>query len=481
MSIYDKYEMVVGLEVHAQLATQSKAFCADSATYGAAPNTQISPISLGHPGTLPFFNEKALQYAIKMGLACHCNITEVNQFSRKNYFYADLPKGYQITQFDTPICSGGFVEVEVDGQKKSIALTRIHLEEDAGKSTHDLDPYYSLIDLNRAGVPLIEIVTEPDIRSSDEAYAYLTEVRKLVRYLGICDGNMEEGSMRCDANISVRLKGAQQYGQRTEVKNMNSIRNVKRAIEHEVKRQIELIEAGGRIVMETRSFNAVDGTTFSLRTKEQANDYRYFPEPDLPPVVVDEVMLQSVKSLMPPLPKELLHKFTATLGLSNYDARVLTDEKEVALFFDDLTTKTRNYKAASNWVTGPVKSYLNEQAVEMEKFPLSTTQLAELIQIIDEGKINHTIATQQVFPELLKQPSKMPLQLAQELNLLQNSDVDAIAEVIKQVIAANPKEAERYRAGEKQLTGFFMGQVMKASGGKADPKATNKLLNELLN
>lgn len=479
-SIYDKYQPVIGLEVHAQLSTHTKAFCADDAMYGGHPNTHISPLSLGHPGTLPYYNETALEYATKMGLACGSNIREYNQFARKNYFYADLPKGYQISQFDTPLCYGGEVEIEVNGEKKKIGITRIHLEEDAGKSTHDLDPYYSLIDLNRAGVALIEIVTEPDIRSSDEAYAYLTEIRKLVRYLGICDGNMEEGSMRCDANISVMLKDADKFGQRAEIKNMNSIRNVKRAIDFEVKRQIDDLESGKVIHQETRSFNAVDGTTATMRVKEEADDYRYFPEPDLPPVVITEAYVQEVRNSMPPLPAELIAKFTKDFGLSVYDAKVLTDEKDVALYFDELTTLTKNYKAAANWVINNVKSYLNDKAVDMSVFPISATQLANLISLVDEGKVSHSVASQKLFPAMLVSPDKAPAALAEEMNLIQQSDVGFIEDIVDQVIAANPAEAERFRNGERQLQGFFMGQLMKASKGKADPKAASKVLIEKL-
>lgn len=480
-SKYDKYQAVIGLEVHAQLSTKSKAFCSDDTTYGAHPNTQLSPLSVGHPGSLPCYNETALEFATKMGIACGCAITEVNQFARKNYFYADLPKGYQISQFDTPLCKGGHVDIEVNGVKKRIGITQIHLEEDAGKSTHDLDPYNTLVDLNRAGVPLIEIVSEPDLRSSDEAYAYLTEIRKLVRYLEICDGNMEEGSLRCDANISVMLHGATEFGQRCEVKNMNSIRNVKRAIDHEIKRQIDIVEAGGAITMETRSFNAVDGTTFTLRTKEQADDYRYFPEPDLPPVIVTDEYICKVRAEMPALPNELLNRFTEKLGLSSYDSRILTDEKGVALYFDDLTTKASNYKAAANWVINSVKSYLNDKAVEIEDFPISTSQLAKLIDLIDSGKVSHSAASQKLFPAMLEKPSEAPDKLAEDLNLIQQSDENVIADIIDEVIANNPKEAERFKNGEQKLQGFFMGQIMKSSKGKADPKAATKLLIEKLN
>ncbi|MBL6873365.1 MAG: Asp-tRNA(Asn)/Glu-tRNA(Gln) amidotransferase subunit GatB, partial [Flavobacteriales bacterium] len=396
-SLRDKYELVVGLEVHAQLSTNTKAYCNDSTEYGAAPNTQTSPITLGHPGTLPKSNKKVIEYAVKMGIACGSTIRERNEYSRKNYFYPDLPKGYQITQDTTPICNGGTIYVkDAEGQKKAINITRIHMEEDAGKSIHDLDPFNSLVDLNRAGVALIEIVSEPDIRSSDEAYQYLAEVRKLVRYLDICDGNLEEGSLRCDANISVMLKGSKTFGNRTEVKNMNSLRNVKRAIEHEMDRQTDILENGGIIEQQTRSFNANTGTTSLMRSKEDANDYRYFPEPDLQPVIVKQDYIEKVKATLPPLPKELFIKFTNDYGLSEYDTNVIIEEKEIALYFNELCQYTKNYKAAANFIIGSVKSYLNENAIEMTNFSITPSRLAQLIQLIDDGKVSNSVATQKL-------------------------------------------------------------------------------------
>lgn len=480
-SVYDKYEIVVGLEVHAQLSTKSKMYSSDDATFGASPNSNISPITLGHPGTLPVVNKNAIEYAIKMGLATNCKINEYNGFARKNYFYADLPKGYQITQDKTPICTEGFVEIEVNGAKKNIGVTRIHMEEDAGKSMHDIDPYNSLIDLNRAGVPLIEIVSEPDIRSAEEAYQYLAEIRKLVRYLGICDGNMEEGSMRCDANVSVRLKGAEKLGQRCEVKNMNSLRNVMRAIEHEAKRQIDIIEKGGEVEQQTRSFNAADGTTFTLRSKEDAHDYRYFPEPDLPVVIVDEKQVDYVKTLMPKLPKELYTIYTKELGLSDYDANVIADDKSIADYFNALTKKTKNYKAAANWLMGPVKSYLNEQAITIEQYPLKPSVIVNVISLIDEGKLNFASASQVLLPALLENPNKAPIDLAEQLNIIQNSDSSEIENIIDEVLAAFPDKVAEYKAGKKGLQGMFMGQVMKKSQGKADPKIANQILSKKLN
>ncbi len=479
-AILNKYEVVVGLEVHAQLLTKSKAFCSDATDFGSNPNTQISPITLGHPGTLPMYNKTALDYAIKMGLACGCDITEVNIFARKNYFYADLPKGYQISQFNTPLCTGGHIEIETGQGKKQIALTRIHLEEDAGKSIHDIDPYYTLIDLNRAGVPLVELVSEPDIRSSDEAYQFLTEVRKLVRYIGICDGNMEEGSMRCDANVSVRIKGATEYGNKVEVKNMNSIRNVKRAIDFEVKRQIELVEKGENISQDTRSFDAVNGTTFSLRSKELAHDYRYFPEPDLPPLIVTAEKVAEVRKQMPALPKELIHKFQHEFGLSEYDAKVLSDEREIAEYFLAVVNVNKNYKSAANWVMVNVKSYLNENAISLEQFNIKPETIAAIIQLIDSGKVSHSAASQKIFPELIKQPGKSPEQLANDMNLIQQSDEAEITQFITQALAKFPDKIQEYKDGKKGLMGLFMGEVMKLSKGTVDPKvATQLLIKEL--
>ncbi|GHB24190.1 Asp-tRNA(Asn)/Glu-tRNA(Gln) amidotransferase subunit GatB [Mongoliitalea lutea] len=479
--IKDKYTLVVGLEVHAQLLTKSKMYASDSTEFGNLPNTQISPITLGHPGTLPKVNMKAVEFAIKMGLACNSEITKYNIFSRKNYFYPDLPKGYQITQDKGPICVGGFVPVVLsNGEEKSIRLNRIHMEEDAGKSMHLAEEVDTLVDFNRAGVPLIEIVSEPDIRSSDEAYNYLVEIKKLVKYLDICDGNMEEGSLRCDANISVMLKGATEYGKKVEVKNMNSFRNVARAIEHEFERQIQQVEAGETIISETRTFDATTGTTASMRTKEDLNDYRYFPEPDLSPVIISEEWLNSVKVAMPSLPRELFRKFTQEFGLPDYDAGVLTDSKEIALYFEELCGLTGNYKAASNWMMGPVKSYLNELTLHIEQFPIKPVALATLIQIIDEGKVNFSVASQKIYPVLLANPEKSPLEIAQELNLIQESDEGSLKPIVESVLAENEAKVAEYKSGKKGLMGMFMGQVMKKSQGKADPKVATKILMELL-
>ncbi len=481
MSVYDKYEAVIGLECHVQLLTKTKMYSNDAAEYGALPNTNVSVVTLGHPGTLPRVNKRAIEFAVKLGIATRSTITVENQFARKNYFYADLPKGYQITQDKTPICTGGYIGFKLkDGIEKKINLIRIHMEEDAGKSLHDIDPFETLIDLNRAGTPLLEIVTQPDFRTGEEAYAYLNEVRKLVRYLDVCDGNMEEGSLRCDANISVRLKGAKEYGRRTEVKNMNSFRNVQRAIDFEIKRQIDLIEAGESVAMETRSFDAVNGATFSLRSKESANDYRYFPEPDLQPVFVTEDYIESVRKNLPPLPNDLYDKYTGDLKLSDYDAAVLTESKEIALYFNELIANTKNFKAAANWVMVNVKSFLNENALHIDNFPVKPQTLAQVIDLIDSGKVSHAAASQKLFPALISNSSKSPEALASELDIIQNSNSNEIQALVEQAVNKFPEKIAEYKNGKVGLLGLFVGEVMKLSKGKADPKVVNQLVKEQL-
>ena len=483
MSIYDKYQVVIGLEVHAQLSTKSKMYCADSAAFGVAPNTNVSPLTLGHPGTLPVVNEEAIISAVKMGLAMNCSIRNENGFARKNYFYADLPKGYQITQDKTPICTDGTLLIKVDGKEKQIGIERIHMEEDAGKSTHDLDPYNTLIDLNRAGVPLIEIVFKPDLRSAEEAYQYLSEVRKLVRYLDICDGNMEEGSMRCDANISVFLKSKEDkfenFGDRCEVKNMNSMRNVMKAIEFEFTRQIDILEAGGTIDQQTRTFNAADGSTSLMRSKENANDYRYFPEPDLPIVFVSDEEIAEIKHSMPKLSRELFNDYVNDLKLSEYDANILSDDRDFAHYFNELIQFTTNYKAATNFMIGPVKSYLNEKAVDINDFPLKPETISKLVKLVEENKVNFNVASSKLFDALLENELE-PEALAKSLNLIQESDEGFISEIIDQVLAQNAAKVAEYKGGNKNLLGMFMGQVMKASKGKADPKVASKMMQEKL-
>lgn len=480
MSIYDKYQVVIGLEVHAQLSTKSKMYSADSTAFGVSPNQNVSPITLGHPGTLPVVNEEAIVSAIKMGLATQCTIRNENGFARKNYFYADLPKGYQITQDKTPICTEGKLTITVNGEEKEIGIERIHLEEDAGKSTHDLDPFNTLIDLNRAGVPLIEIVSKPDLRSAEEAYQYLFEIRKLVRYLDICDGNMEEGSLRCDANISVMLKDATTFGDRCEVKNMNSIRNVMKAIEFEFKRQIDSIEAGIKIEQQTRTFNAADGSTSLMRTKENANDYRYFPEPDLPIVYVSDQQINSIKAAMPKLSKALFQQFVEVYNLSAYDAKILSDDRDFAYYFEAVIQNTNNYKMATNFMIGPVKSYLNEKAIEIVEFPIQAEQIASLVKLVEENKVNFNVASSKLFSALIENTDKTAEDLAKSLNLIQESDETFIRTIAQKVIEYNAQKVIEYKNGNKNLLGMFMGQVMKASQGKADPKMASKILETLL-
>lgn len=477
---FDKYEVVIGLEVHAQLQTESKLFCGDSASFGGAPNTHISPITLGHPGTLPFLNRKAVEYAIRLGLACQCRIEKENYFARKNYFYPDLPKGYQISQHTAPICNGGIVAIPVQGGERQIKLNRIHLEEDAGKSMHDQDPSFTMVDYNRAGVPLVEIVTEPDLHNSEEVYSFLTTLRRLVRWLNVCDGNMEEGSMRCDANISIRLKGETRLGTKVEVKNLNSIRNVKRAVEGEIKRQITLVESGGTIMQETRSFDAGNGTSFSLRSKEEANDYRYFPEPDLAPFHLTDEYLETLKQSLPALPDELIHQYVNQYGLSHYDARVICDDKATADYFEQVVKHIPKHKAIANWLLGPIKSTLNEQGTDMTGFTLLPATLAALIQLVEDGKVNFSIASSRIFPELLQHPEESPLNIATRLNLLQDNNAGNIAPIIDEVLAKYPDKVAEFRKGKKGLMSLFVGEVMKLSKGKADPKLTNQLLAEKL-
>jgi aspartyl-tRNA(Asn)/glutamyl-tRNA(Gln) amidotransferase subunit B len=481
MSIYDKYEAVIGLECHIQLLTQTKMYSNDIAEYGAMPNTNVSVVSLGHPGTLPKVNKRAIEFAVRLGIAVNATIRKENQFARKNYFYADLPKGYQVTQDKTPICTGGFIIAKLkDGVEKKVQLTRIHMEEDAGKSLHDIDPFETLVDLNRAGTPLLEIVTEPDLRTGEEAYAYLTEVRKLVRYLDICDGNMEEGSLRCDANISVRIKGVEAFGKKVEVKNMNSFRNVQRAIDFEIKRQIDDLENGKSIAGETRSFDAVNGSTFTLRSKENANDYRYFPEPDLQPVIIESAYIEQIKATLPILPEALYKTYTQTYQLSDYDANQLIELKEVSAYYNELIKHTSNYKSAANWMLGTVRSYMNERALIIQEFTLAPKKLAEIINLVDAQKVSVGAAAQRLFPALIEKQTESAEVLAQQLDLIQNSDSGELAKFVEQVLANMPEKVAEYKGGKVGLIGLFVGEVMKLSKGKADPKIVNTLVKESL-
>ncbi len=481
MPDFDKYEAVIGLEVHTQLLTNSKLFCGDSTGFGNPPNTNVSAISLAHPGTLPKMNQKAVELAIRLGLAFNCDIVRNNYFARKNYFYPDLPKGYQVSQHTTPICKNGSVTISVGEKERKIILNRIHLEEDAGKSIHDVDENFTCIDLNRAGVPLLEIVSEPDIHSSEEAFAYITEIRKMVRHLEVCDGNMEEGSMRCDANVSVRLKGEKKLGTKVEVKNLNSIRNVKKAIDFEIERLINLLKEGKEIRQETRSFDAGSGTTFSLRSKEEANDYRYFPEPDLAPFLISEEQINSIKNAMPELPLALEKRLISEYSLSGEAAKIIAGDRKTAEWFREIIAFTTNYKAVSNWIIGPVKSFLNESNLEIEKFSIPAKTMSRLADIVEEGKISFGIAASKIFPVLIESPGKDPLKIAGELNLIQEKNDDTIQQWIDEVLSSMPDKVSEYKKGKKNLAGLFAGEVKRRSKGKADMKAVIEILNHKLN
>ncbi|WP_447640395.1 MULTISPECIES: Asp-tRNA(Asn)/Glu-tRNA(Gln) amidotransferase subunit GatB [Chitinophagaceae] len=476
----EKYEIVIGLEVHAQLATQSKLFCGDSAAFGADPNTHISPITLAHPGTLPKTNKKAVEYAVRMGIACHCEIAPFTYFSRKNYFYPDLPKGYQVSQNVHPICDKGYITIHTNGTKRHVQLDHIHLEDDAGKSIHDIYPDNTCIDFNRAGTPLIEIVSMPDMHSAEEAFQYVTEIRRLVRWIGICDGNMEEGSLRCDANVSIRLKGETKLGTKVEVKNLNSIRNVKKAIEFEVDRMVKMVENGERIIQQTRSYDANKDITFALREKEEANDYRYFPEPDLAPIELTESYIQKIKTQLPALPQDLQNELVEKYGLSTYDAEQLTLEKDTADFFFQTANTTHHHKAIANWITGPLRQLANEQQIDFSDLPIFPAQIAGIIEIIEEGKVNFSVASAKILPALLGNPNLTALDIATRENLLQTSDTGELEAWIDEALTSMPDKVKEYQKGKKGLIGLFVGQVKKISRGKADPKITTELLQKKL-
>ena len=478
---YSRYETVIGLEIHLQLSTQSKAFCGDAIRFGADPNTQVSPVSLGLPGVLPRLNERQVEYAVRLGLALGSEINLRNTFDRKNYFYADLPKGYQITQDRAPICIGGGLDIRVgDGEVKRVRIHHIHMEEDAGKSIHDAHDDHSLIDLNRAGTPLLEIVSEPDLRSAEEVDAYMSAMRRLARYLEISDGNMQEGSMRCDCNVSVRLKGETRLGQRCEIKNLNSMRYARRAIEFETRRQIDLLENGERVAQQTLNFDPATGATSPLRDKEDAHDYRYFPEPDLLPVTLSADYVQSIKANMPALPWEMYQELVTTYGLAENEAAILSEEKAAALFYKELCRFSSNNKTAANLLVQKYLPWCDENNRQPDEGPLSPEQLADFVRLIDEGKVAHAAAYQFIFPALIDQPQKTPLSIAQELNLIQNADSGFLDRLTDEVIADFPDKVTEYRSGKKGLLGFFMGEVMKRSKGKAEPKTTSGMLSKKL-
>ena len=477
-----EFEAVIGLEVHCQLLTQSKIFCRCSTQFGAKQNTQVCPVCLGMPGVLPVLNRQAVDFAIRMGLATNCRIADHSIFARKNYFYPDLPKGYQISQYEEPLCEEGYLEIELEGgSRKKIRIIRIHLEEDAGKSIHAeafVEADESLVDLNRCGVPLIEIVSGPDMRSPKEAYQYLRQIRQLVRYLEICDGNMEEGSLRCDANVSVRPVGSDTFGVKTELKNMNSFRHVEKALEYEIARQIELLKSGQQVEQQTLLWDAGRNVAVPMRSKEYAHDYRYFPEPDLVPLVIDEAWRDAIRRQLPELPLERRDRFVREYDLPLYDATLLTEEKAIADYYEQVAQKAKDKKAASNWVMGDVMRVLNEQKIDIKAFNIAPEHLAEMINLIHDGVISSKIA-KVVFEEMLKSGKPAP-QIVKEKGLTQIDDRAELEAVVDEIIAANPKEVERYRAGEEKLLGFFVGQVMRRTQGKANPRLVNEILRQRL-
>ena len=474
------YEVVIGLEIHAQLATQSKLFCGDSNLFGGEANTRVSAISLAHPGTLPRTNKKAVELAVKLGLACECDIEQNNYFARKNYFYPDLPKGYQISQHTSPICKGGNVRITTTAGSRAVRLNRIHLEEDAGKSLHDQHPTKTFIDLNRAGTPLVEIVTEPDIYSAEEAGQFVAEIRKLVRWLGVSDGNMEEGSLRCDANISLRPAGSETLGTKVEVKNLNSIKHIKKAIEYEISRITERLLQGQPIIQQTRSFDADNDTTFALRDKEEANDYRYFPDPDLAPFVISAEALESYKASLPELPNALHQRLLQMEELTEYDAQQLSDDLFTAQYFEEVSLHTSNKKSIANWMLGPLRQWLNDNQLNFSQAPISPANLAQMIDMIESGELSFSTAVSRLLPALIKE-KKSPRDLAETLNILQTANESMLAEWILEVMNKMPDKVQEYRKGKKGLLGVFIGEVKKISGGKADPQKVTQLLQEKLN
>jgi aspartyl-tRNA(Asn)/glutamyl-tRNA(Gln) amidotransferase subunit B len=491
-----KYEAVIGLEVHAQMLTDTKIFCGCSTKFGSEPNTQTCPVCTGMPGVLPVLNKKALEFTIKTGLATNCKISSFSRFARKNYFYPDLPKGYQISQYELPICEYGYVEIVVNGETKKIGITKIHMEEDAGKNIHESASgggNYSFVDLNRAGVPLMEIVSEPDIRSPEEAVEYMKKLRTILRYLGVCDGNMEQGSLRCDANVSVRPAGQKEFGVKTEVKNLNSFKFVGKALDYEIRRQIKVLEDGGKVVQETRLWDSERGITESMRTKEEAHDYRYFPEPDLVPIVVDQRWLDEIRASLPELPDIKRKRFVSEYGLPEHDADLLVSEKALAEWFEEAVTLGGQPKVVSNWIMVELTKLLNEDRITIDECNLKPVHLVVILEQIEQGKINPATGKALLAEEYKRSKNiigtievtlpKLRVHIEAIINqkgLVQISDGGAIEKAVDDVIAKHPKEFERFRAGEEKLIGFFVGQVMKMTRGKANPQMVNDLLKKKL-
>lgn len=477
-----KYEAVIGLEIHTELQTTTKIFCGCKTSFGAEPNTNVCPVCLGLPGVLPVLNKRVLEFAVRAGLALNCEISRFSKFDRKNYYYPDLPKNFQTSQFDLPICERGHLDIEVNGEKKQIRITRAHMEEDAGKLVHHgtsiTDSDYSLVDYNRTGTPLLEIVTEPDMRSAKEAVAYLEKMRAILQYIGISDCRMEEGSLRCDANVSVRPVGQKELGTKAEIKNINSFKGVEKAIEYEALRQAEILEDGGKIIQETRTWDEKEGVTKSMRTKEEANDYRYFPEPDLAPFTVSEEYIEDIRKTLPELPDERRERYIANFGLSSTDAQYMTNDKDTSDYFEKVVAAGADPKASVNWIMGEFASQLSNAGIEIAKAPVTPENLAKLLALIAKGTISGKIA-KKVFAEMWKDGAD-PEEIVKAQGLVQISDTGALKELVVKVIANNPKAVEDFKAGKKKAVGALVGQIMKETKGKANPKVINELLNDEL-
>ncbi|MEL7532534.1 MAG: Asp-tRNA(Asn)/Glu-tRNA(Gln) amidotransferase subunit GatB [Bacteroidota bacterium] len=480
-AIRDKYQPVIGLEVHIQLASDSKLFAIEDFAFGSEPNTHLSPITFAHPGALPSLNKRCIEFAVKLGLAVGAEINTHTYFDRKNYFYPDLPKGYQMSQDREPICKGGNLRIRTaKGDYHTIKIHHLHLEEDAGKSVHDQSPQESFIDLNRAGVGLIELVTEPDLRSPEEAAAFMAEIRRLVRYLGVGDGDMEKGNLRCDANVSVMLKDAKEYGTRAEIKNMNSMSYLEKAVVYEIQRQIKLIESGGTVIQETRTWDVENERSLSLRDKESADDYRYFPEPDLLPVQIKQEEIDAIAQEIPELPLVRFDRYHKEYGISENEAWSLVEQRADSDYFEALHRATTDPRLAANWFMGPIRSYLNEQQLEITDFPLRPAQLLDLIKLMQEGKVNRQAATGPLFKAFVADPEANVLRIAEKLNLIINNDSGELEKYMEEIMTQHPKEVSLYRGGKKKLMGFFVGQMMRKLQGKGDPKAVNQIVREKL-